>query len=534
MSNAIPAEIAETSARAEPDRSGRTAEHAGQAELTQIESARGAAREAVARGKSEWRRRPAEETFNLGRYLITGRIASGGMATVYRARLDGEGGFAREFAIKVIHAHLAAAEGFKDRFLDEARVASRVNHPNVVATIDSDQDHGYHYLVLELVDGVTLRQLQVNDLHRSATSEGARLNPSEAARVVCDAARGLHAVHTVVDDEGQSLEVVHRDLSPHNLMLDITGRTVLIDLGLAKARGQLGHTQTGVLCGKLPYMSPEQSRIAPLDARSDVFSLGSVLFELAVGQPPFGDDHTPGTLDKLRKSDPDRLARLLVEAEVPSWLARVVLGCLRREPGARYQTAAALADALDDGMRDAGVIQSNVRQALSRRATAVAEQLGPLHPAEPLPPLISLDPTGSHRAVPQVGGFIGGLPGWVRGLGMATAGAVLVLLVLLAIESFDRRSARAGDQHWIPNLTAAVNATAARPEPIAAEHPDHPDQAASPGSDRGDSPAGSATAPLPLDTTAPPDEVVLEPVHKRKRPGANRDPLEEFKSNPYE
>ncbi|WP_181233177.1 serine/threonine-protein kinase [Enhygromyxa salina] len=520
MSNAIPAEIAETSTRPESEHTDRD----------EIESARGAAREAVARGKSEWRRRPAEETFNLGRYVITGRIASGGMATVYRARLDGEGGFAREFAIKVIHAHLAAAEGFKDRFLDEARVASRVNHPNVVATIDSDQDHGYHYLVLELVDGVTLRQLQVNDLHRSATSEGARLNPSEAARVVCDAARGLHAVHTVVDDEGESLEVVHRDLSPHNLMLDATGRTVLIDLGLAKARGQLGHTQTGVLCGKLPYMSPEQSRIAPLDARSDVFSLGSVLFELAVGQPPFGDDHTPGTLDKLRKSDPDRLARLLVDADVPTWLTHVILGCLRREPRDRYQTAAALADALDEGMRCAGVIQSTVRQALARRATAVAEQLGPLHPAEPLPPLISSDPTGSHRAVPRARG----LPGWLRGLGMATAGAVVVLLVLIALESFDRRSARADETRWIPNLTAAVNAraTTSSPAPTTAEHPDQAALSAEPG--RSTSPGSARQAPLPVDTTeSGEDTVVLEPARKRRRTGSSRGPLEEFKENPY-
>src|SRR5690606_20543352 len=135
-------------------------------------------------------------------------------------------------------------------------------------------------------------------------------------------------------------------LSPHNLMLDATGRTVLIDLGLAKARGQLGHTQTGVLCGKLPYMSPEQSRMEPLDARSDVFSLGSVLFELAAGEAPFGDDHTPGTLEALRTCDTARLAEKLGDAHVPSWLTQVVLTCLRRDPGDRYASAAALADAL--------------------------------------------------------------------------------------------------------------------------------------------------------------------------------------------
>jgi serine/threonine protein kinase len=505
----------------------------------EIESARGAAREAVARSKSDWRRRPAEETFSLGRYVITGRIASGGMATVYRARLEGEGGFAREFAVKVIHPHLAAAEGFRDRFLDEARVASRANHPNVVATVDSDQDRGYHYLVLELVDGITLRQLQVNDLHRSTTSDGAHLSPAEAARVVCDAARGLHAVHTVADDNGESLDVVHRDLSPHNLMLDVTGRTVLIDLGLAKARGQLGHTQTGVLCGKLPYMSPEQSRVAPLDARSDVFSLGSVLFELAVGQPPFGDDHTPGTLDKLRKCDTDRLARLLVEANIPSWLTQIILGCLRRDPDDRYPSAAVLADSLDEAMRRAGVSESEARSELARRAASVSDQLGPVQPAEPLPPLISADPTGPHARAGLTGphgtvqqglpSWLPRLPTWVGALGMAFAGALVVLVGLSVYEALDgSRSARASEHRWIPSMASDVTSSEPTPSPA----PESakvvtPDPALSP------APKGSSDS---AETDQPDDEEdLLEPARKQKRSNTGkRDPLAEFKRNPYD
>lgn len=511
----------------------------------EIESARGAAREAVARSKNDWRRRPAEETFNLGRYVITGRIASGGMATVYRARLVGEGGFAREFAIKVIHPHLAAAEGFKERFLDEARVASRANHPNVVATVDSDQDRGYHYLVLELVDGITLRQLQVNDLHRSTTTEGAHLSPTEAARVVCDAARGLHAVHSVADEHGESLDVVHRDLSPHNLMLDVTGRTVLIDLGLAKARGQLGHTQTGVLCGKLPYMSPEQSRVAPLDARSDVFSLGSVLFELAVGEPPFGDDHTPGTLDKLRKCDTDRLARLLVEADVPSWLTQIVLGCLRRDPNDRYPSAAALADALDESMRRAGISESEARSALARRAVSVRDQLGPVHPVEPLPPLISSDPTGPHRALQsqRLPGWFPRLPSWVGGLGMALAGALVVLVGLSVYDAFDgSRSARATDPLWIPSMASDVTPDATpSPDPESAKviTPEPPTPARTTASDSASSPDGSNSRDS-NDSDAPAadvgeDDVQLGPARKPKRSSTSgRSPLDGFKGNPYD
>ena len=466
------------------------------------------------------RRRPATETFTLGRYVITDRIASGGMATVYRARLEGQGGFAREFAIKVIHPHLAAAEGFKERFLDEARVASRVNHPNVVATIDSDQDRGYHYLVLELVDGVTLRQLLVNDLHRSSTSEGARLSPGEAARVVCDAARGLHAVHTVVDERGESLDVVHRDLSPHNLMLDATGRTVLIDLGLAKARGQLGHTQTGVLCGKLPYMSPEQSRMQALDARSDVFSLGSVLFELAVGEAPFGDDHTPGTLEALRTCDGDRLAEKLADAQVPTWLTRIVLACLRQDPEDRYPTAAALANALDDAMRRAGVIQSESRERLADRARSVRDRFSPSQPVEPLPPLIGTDPTGPQRALAAVGR----VPSWLRGLGMATAGAVMVLVGLFVIETLEsRRAATASEPEWLPSLAADANVQPTRLEPAPTLTP--PPQ----------SPPAATTAPAPEPEPELEPEPEAEPARKPKRGGSRkRDPLAEFKSNPYD
>lgn len=496
--------------------------HHEEVERATIESERGKAREAIAlsRDKTKRRRRPAEETFSLGRYSILGRIASGGMATVYRARLDGQGGFAREFAIKVIHPHLAAAEGFKDRFLDEARVASRVNHPNVVATIDSDQDHGYHFLVLELVNGITLRQLLLNDLHRSATTEGARLSPGEAARVVCDAARGLHAVHSVVDEQGEALDVVHRDLSPHNLMLDVTGRTVLIDLGLAKARGQLGHTQTGVLCGKLPYMSPEQSRMEPLDARSDVFSLGSVLFELAVGEAPFGDDHTPGTLEALRACDLDRLASKLGEATVPSWLTQIVLTCLRRDPADRYASAAALADALDEAMRRAGVIQSEARQRLAARARSVREQLGPEHPAEPLPPLIAADPTGAHRALAQ-SRMPSWLHGWVGGLGMATAGALFVIVGLFVLEALgSKQEASASEQPWFPIMATDAKLPDSEPAPA----PSRVDPAPPP-----------ERAPTLAREPAEDLEVTIEPARKRKptsKPKPN--PVSEFKQNPYE
>ncbi len=489
-----------------------------------------AAKRAIEQSKLGHRPRAAAETFKLGRYAITGKIASGGMASVYRGRLEGQGGFAREFAIKVVHPHLAAAEGFRDRFHDEARVASRVSHPNVVATIDADFDHGYHFLVLELIDGITLRQLQITGQERTtALGEGPyRLEAGEAARVVCDAARGLHAVHTIVDESGEAMEVVHRDLSPHNLMLDMTGRTVLIDLGLAKARGQVGHTQTGVLCGKLPYMSPEQSRVEPLDARSDVFSLGSVLFELATGLPPFGDDHTPNTLENLRRCDPVRLNEILSATRIPDWLNQVILTCLRAEPGERYPSADALATALDEGMRRAGVNQANVRTNLSRRAREIRGLLGPTVSSAPLLPLIGSDPTGSYPALTS-----GWLRPWIRGVALVAAGAMVVLVALGVRNNLTARSnAATPTENWPPTLSSDALGpdTGAEPQQVAA--PGEPESL--PAARTGQVDQAKAAEPLEaLDEQAPLDPDAAPPT-KRKRVGSERDPRSEFKGNPYD
>lgn len=310
----------------------------------------------------------ARSIFKLGRYDVMGRVAIGGMATVYRARLRGAGGFDREFALKVIHPHLTATEGFLDRFYDEARIASRVTHPNVVSTVGIEEARGRRFLVLELIEGITLRQLQ---LHREVS-----FPEPEAARVIADAARGLHAVHTVADETGASLDAIHRDISPHNLMVDAEGRTILIDLGLVKARGQLGHTQTGVLAGKLPYMSPEQSMLEPLDPRSDVFSLGSVLYELVMGELPFGDDHSPDTLNRLRTCDRAELAMRLEQRGILPWLSAIILACLHANPEDRFPSALALADALEDELRTHSLSDTEIRRGLATHSKVVKDQLG--------------------------------------------------------------------------------------------------------------------------------------------------------------
>lgn len=364
----------------------------------------------------------------LGDYEILGKIATGGMATVYRARKLATFGVAREFAIKTIHPHLADVPGFADRFMDEARLASKVRHPNVCAVIDAGEARGLRFLVLELVEGVTLRQLQL-------VGDGERLPPDEAARVITDVARGLDAVHDLADDEGRSLDVIHRDISPHNVMLDVNGRAVLIDLGLADAREKLGHTTTGVLCGKLPYMSPEQTLLDPLDRRSDVFSLGSVLFELVTGELPFGDDTRPDTLDRIRRADAEALRARLQAAKAPPWLVDVLITCLSAKREARYATAGALADALEAAMHMRGLDAADARARLAAKAVVTRERVGPMGPVDiaetPLHgglPTLALSPVPNRR---------------IRGV-VAVAAVVLVGLGLTVLAS-----TMLGENRWM-------------------------------------------------------------------------------------
>ncbi len=275
---------------------------------------------------------PAErptDRLRFGRYEPLFEIARGGMARVYAARARGEGGFARAVAVKHMLAELDDPT-FAELFLDEARVAALVHSPFVVQTFDVGRaTDGRPFLVMELVVGVSLGRL-LHDLGAS----GLELPLGVAVRVIGDAARGLHHAHETTDAVGMPLGIVHRDVSPQNVLCDEHGRVRIADFGIARALESRSFTIPGQTRGKVTYMSPEQSLGRTVDRRSDVFSLGVVAWEAIAGRPLFARDAARDA------PIPDLCS---IRPEVPAALSAVIARALCREPGGRQRTAEELA-----------------------------------------------------------------------------------------------------------------------------------------------------------------------------------------------
>ncbi|MBN2529672.1 MAG: serine/threonine protein kinase [Deltaproteobacteria bacterium] len=271
----------------------------------------------------------------IGRYEIIYPIAHGGMASVYACRLTGLAGFQRLLAIKIVHPHLSTQKEFVEMFLDEARLSAGIHHPNVGEVFEVGEDDGTYYMVCELILGRDLRSV----LRRTAqTSEP--VPPEMCARIVSLAAAGVHAAHELKTPAGESLNIVHRDISPRNILLSYDGFVKLVDFGVAYARDKISHTDAGTLKGKVKYMSPEQVRCLPLDRRSDIFSLGVVLYELVTHQSPF-----------TGQSDVERIKQILnyqfawpanLKLDIPEQLETIIKRAMAYLPEDRYATAAAM------------------------------------------------------------------------------------------------------------------------------------------------------------------------------------------------
>ena len=282
----------------------------------------------------------AEGRPHIDRYELVAEIASGGMATVFLARLSGVGGFQRFVAIKRLHPHLANENEFVQMFLDEARLAAGIHHPNVVPILEvGASDRGY-YIVMEYVEGNTLAHL----LARAATA-GVAMPASIALRVVIDMLAGLHGAHELKDSQGNSAELVHRDVSPQNVLVGMDGISRITDFGVARAASRLSGTGAGELKGKISYMAPEQTSGLPLDRRADVFASGIVLWEVLSGRRLFKAPNDAATITRILKEPipSPRQYNPVVSDEV----AAVCLRALERDPNRRFGSAAQFGDALE-------------------------------------------------------------------------------------------------------------------------------------------------------------------------------------------
>lgn len=276
----------------------------------------------------------------LGNYEPLLQLATGGMATVYVARQIGAAGFERLVVVKRVHPHLLSNREFYDMFRDEARLAAMLHHPNVVAVTDVVESEGELFLVMEYVDSVAL-----STLLKTATDKRERLPPAIVVRILLDALAGLHAAHEASDMRGNRLEIVHRDVSPQNVIVGSEGSSRLIDFGVAKARHRLTETKSGSLKGKYGYMSPEQAKAQPIDRRADLFSAGVVLWETLTGSRLFRGENEFDTIRRIAE-EPVPPPSTLAPA-VPRGVDAVALKALARDRDARFQTGAEFIEALE-------------------------------------------------------------------------------------------------------------------------------------------------------------------------------------------
>jgi serine/threonine protein kinase len=272
----------------------------------------------------------------LGKYTLIYRFATGGMANIYLGKFTGPDGFQKMVAVKIIHDHLGSNPEFIGMFVDEARLVSRISHPNVVQIIELGRLGRTYFMAMEYVEGESVGAL----LRRTRPPLGM------CARIVADAAAGLHAAHELRNSQDELYQVVHRDVSPQNILVGYNGAVKVCDFGIARARGLLRHTtKDGSLRGKFGYMAPEQASGGAVDRRADVFVLGVVLYEMTTHRKLFRAEEEADTLRKVMACE---IARPSEEVSgYPAALEQVVMRALAQDPARRYQTALEFQEALE-------------------------------------------------------------------------------------------------------------------------------------------------------------------------------------------
>ncbi len=306
----------------------------------------------------------------FGRYALRSEIASGGMATVHLGRLLGSAGFTRTVAIKRLHPHLARDTAFVVGFIDEARITARIRHSNVVQTLDVISTDGEVLLVMEYVLGESLARLLATCARRKEPP-----SPAIVSAILVGALRGLHAAHEARSETGAPLGIVHRDVSPQNILVGADGVSRVLDFGIAKAANRLQVTTGGALKGKIGYLSPEQATGLHVDRRSDVFSAGIVLFEALTASRLFPGNEAGSAIVKMLNDPRPQLPEALRSDALDSIIAR----SLAKKPDDRFDTALEFAAALESAIVPAtssevsAWVSSVAKDVLDERARLLAE-----------------------------------------------------------------------------------------------------------------------------------------------------------------
>ncbi|MBX3207239.1 MAG: serine/threonine protein kinase [Labilithrix sp.] len=319
------------------------------------------------------------------RYELLGELASGGMATVYLARMRRPMGFSRLVAIKCMHPQFAKDPSFVSMFMDEARLTARLRHPNIVPTLDIVHEDGHLLLVMEYVEGASLASLL-----RSASKGGVRVPVPIACAIVHDMLLGLHEAHQAKDDENAPLAIVHRDVSPQNVLVGLDGLARVLDFGVAKARQNTHHSNDNEIKGKIPYMPPEQLFGEAIDHKVDVYAAGVTLWEALVCQRLFDG---PSETALVRKISEEPIAKPSSRvADLPPEIDAIVMKALSREAADRYESALAMAEAIAAVVKlpTRTEVSAWVRQYVSPREVPSGSKLPAAEDADPATAMLAV------------------------------------------------------------------------------------------------------------------------------------------------
>lgn len=462
---------------------------------------------------------PPPKVSVLGRYALFEAIAAGGMARVYLGRQLGAAGFARTVAIKRMLPHLVEDQRLVTMFIDEARLAARIRHPNVVPILDVVSDGSELFLVMEYVAGEALGMIQ-----RTLHQREERVPPEIASSIVTGVLYGLHAAHEAVTEEGKPLDLVHRDVSPQNILVGADGVARVLDFGVAKAVGRLQQTtQRGQLKGKLGYVAPEQlSSGGAVTRAADIYASGVVLWELLAGRKLFTADNQGAIMLRILDGEIPPLSEVAPDA--PPAAAEVVERAIARAPGDRFASALEMATALERAIppaspgRVAAWVQGVAQEVLTARAEAVTRvERAPL-PAELEEAALSMRSPPSFAAIrpPEQGAGTGagqasevepppaerGKRRWAA-LVLASALAAMAVALVISIGRVALQDEGSAEAAGTPGNAASM--TTPPPQPPIAPIASAPDPAAS---------ASSAGDPRPAPSgksTGAPDKGTLDP-----------------------